>query len=274
MNSTASPAIPPSVSKRPALAIATDAAYLAGSIILKHAYSPKQGSCKGRANTVTNVDLETEKAVLELLRREYPDFGIESEESEAVTTGSPYKWVVDPIDGTRNYISGIPHFGVVVALACNDQIVLGVTYDPVRRELFRAEVGKGAFLNDRPMAVSPREELDQCLLGFDMGYSDERARRALDLVRDLWPGMQSIRIMGSAALGLAYAAAGRIDLYFHHHLAPWDLASGLLLAREAGGVVMDRLGGEATLRSTGVISSSPRLVERFLQATEGMAWRQ
>jgi myo-inositol-1(or 4)-monophosphatase len=254
--------------------VAIDAARRAGHIIQDRFLTPKTVSFKGPANPVTDVDLAAEQAVLGVLRTEYPHFSILSEESPPLDTGSPFTWVVDPLDGTRNYAAGIPHFCVVVALAYRDEMVLGVTYDPVREELFTAQWGKGAFLNGRPIAVSSKLELAQALLGFDLGYVDEAAGLALDMVRALWPGVQSMRLMGSSALGLAYAAAGRVDLYFHHSLAPWDVASGLLLVQEAGGLVVDRQGQPAALRTPSVIASSPRLIEGFLQATEGLAWRR
>ena len=266
--------IPSSTSGRSALKVAVESAWWAGEVILERFRTHKEINFKGRANVVTDVDLLAEKAVLQLLRDEYPDFGIISEESEPVVTSSSYTWVVDPLDGTRNYASGIPHFAVVVALAWNGEVVLGVTYDPIRGEVFTAEKGKGAYLNDAPISISPKEEIPDCLLGFDMGYVDGKAVMALDMIKSLWPGMQSIRIMGSSALGLAYASCGRVDIYFHHHLAPWDLASGLLLVSEAGGRTIDRYGEPATLESESVIASSPHLVGRFLRATEGLEWRK
>jgi myo-inositol-1(or 4)-monophosphatase len=231
---------------------------------------------KGRADIVTDVDLAAEREILGLLRSEYPRFGILSEESAPIESesGSPYSWVIDPLDGTRNYANGIPHFCVVVALAQGEEMVLGVTYDPMREELFTAQAGQGAFLNGNAIAVSKQQEMGQCLLGFDLGYVDEKAGLALDMMRSLWPGFQSMRLMGSSALGLAYAAAGRVDLYFHHALAPWDVASGLLLVREAGGEVVDRQGRRALLHTPSVIAASPHLIDRFLGATDGMAWRR
>ena len=266
--------VPSSTTGRSALTVAMDAAHRAGELIVRRFGTPMDVVTKSRANLVTDVDVEAEKVALALLREEYPEFGIISEESEPVTTGSRYTWVVDPLDGTRNYASGIPHYAVVVALALDGAIILGVTNDPVRREVFTAEKGKGAHLNDVPLSVSTKEGMPECLLGFDMGYVDEKAVRALDMVKALWPGMQSIRIMGSSALGLAYAACGRVDIYFHHHLAPWDLASGLLLVSEAGGRVVDRHGKPASLESESIIASSPHLVRRFLEATEGLEWRE
>ena len=269
-----SEAIPPSTSGKGALEVALEAARRAGEVILSRFHTQKEIRFKGRANVVTDVDLLAEKRALEVLGDEFPEFGIISEESEPVVTGSSYTWIVDPLDGTRNYASGIPHVAVVVGLALEGEVILGVTYDPVREEVFTAERGRGAYLNDVPISVSPRDAMPECLLGFDMGYVDAKAVTALDMVRALWPGMQSIRIMGSGALGLAYAACGRVDIYFHHSLAAWDIASGLLLVSEAGGNVVDRHGKQATLDSTSVIASSPHLIKRFLTATDGLEWRR
>jgi len=259
---------------RDALEVAIDAARRAGQIIQGRFLTAKEVRFKGPANPVTDVDLAAEQVVLGVLRAEYPEFSILSEESKPVETGSPFTWVVDPLDGTRNYAAGIPHFCVVVALAHRNEMVLGVTYDPMREELFTAQRGKGAFMNGIPISVSKKAELAEALLAFDLGYLDEAAGLALDMVRALWPGMQSMRLMGSSALGLAYAAAGRVDLYFHHSLAPWDVASGLVLVREAGGLVVDRQGHPGGLHTPSVIASSPQLVERFFKATEGMPWRR
>ncbi len=272
----ASSLLPPSRSGRSALDLAVDAARRGGQVIRDRFLTDKVISFKGRADVVTDVDLASEREILGLLRAEYPQLGILAEESAPIQseTASPYSWVVDPLDGTRNYANGIPHFCVVVALAQGEEMVLGVTYDPMREELFTAQAGQGAFLNGAAITVSARHELGECLLGFDLGYVDEKAGLALDMMRGLWPGFQSMRLMGSSALGLAYAAAGRVDLYFHHSLAPWDVASGLLLVREAGGEVVDRQGRRAVLHTPSVIAASPHLIDRFLKATDGMPWRR
>ena len=148
---------PRSASGRNALGVAVEAARNAGDVILKRSDTHKEISFKGRANVVTDVDVLAEKVALELLRHEYPNFGILSEESEPLAGDSRYTWVVDPLDGSRNYASGIPHVAVVVALALDDEVVLGVTYDPIRDELYTAEKGQGAYLNDVRISVSPRE---------------------------------------------------------------------------------------------------------------------
>ena len=265
--------LPTSVTGRTAQEIALEAAHLAGGIQMARLHGQKSVTHKGRGNLVTDVDIQVEGEVLALFRREYPEFGLLAEESDRVEGAADYTWIVDPVDGTRNYVSGIPYFAVVIALAYKGEVMLGLTYDPVRQELFRAHRGGGAFLNDVPIRVSAKEKLAQCLVGFDMGYTDHRAVNAVKLVEALWSQLEGVRIMGSAALGLAYAAAGRFDIYFHHNLAPWDVACGLLLVREAGGVITDRQGNSATLDSGGIIATSTRLHHQFLEATEGLPWR-
>lgn len=197
-----------------------------------------------------------------------------AEESQAIEGTSGYTWVIDPLDGTRNYILGIPFFSLVIALAKGDDILLGVTFDPTRQEMFHAIRGEGAFLNGGPIKVSEKSEIEQALLGYDLGYVDEKASTAIEMILHLWPNVQGTRILGSAALGLAYAACGRLDLYFHHNLSPWDVASGILLTREAGGVITDKYTTPASLRSESIIASNAGLYGAFLKATEGLAWRR
>ena len=274
MNQTGIEDIPSSQSGKSALEVSVEAARRAGDVIKGRFLTEKEVRFKGRADIVTDVDLAAERVIMDLVQFEYPQFSILSEESNPIETGSPFTWVIDPIDGTRNFAEGIPHFCVVVALARGSEMVVGVTYDPIKEEIFTAELGKGAHLNGEPISVSPREEIPNCLLGFDLGYVDDKAATALDMIRSLWPGFQTMRLMGSSALGMAYAAAGRVDLYFHHSLSPWDSASGLLLAREAGGNVVDRQGRDANLFTPSVIVSSNHLISRFLDATDGLEWRQ
>ena len=256
------------------LDVAVAAARRAGGVLVERFHGPREIRYKGPSNPVTDADLAAEKACLEVLRDEFPGAGILSEESEPVAGDSGYTWVVAPLDGTRNYAAGIPHFAVVVALARGDEVLLGVTYDPLLDEMFTAEAGGPALLNGAPIAVSAKAEISDCILAFDMGYASERALQALHMVTSMWPRYQSLRLMGSAALGLAYAACGRVDVYFHHHLSPWDIASGLPLVTSAGGRAVSRSGSPAALGSDSVVASSPSLVDTFLAATEGAAWRK
>ncbi len=266
--------LPRSNSGHTALAVCETAARRAGELVMERFRSDIEVSLKGRANVVTDADLASERLILEYVGAEYPHFGILSEESAPVAGSSPYTWVVDPIDGTRNFAEGIPHFCVVVAVAEGSDVVAGVTYDPVRDEMFAAQRGHGATLNGEPIRVSDRQQIDEAVLGFDLGYNFDQAKLLLEMAGDLWPQVQAYRLMGSSALSLAYAACGRIDLYFHHSLSAWDIASGILLAREAGGQVLDRATLEkATLFSSGLIVSNPTLVAQFLKMTDGTAWR-
>ncbi len=246
---------------------------MAGQIIVDRFDSTLDIRFKGKNDIVTDVDLAAEKAVLGLLRSEFPEFGVLAEESAPIDSDSGYTWVVDPLDGTRNYANGIPHFCTVVALAKGAEMVVGITYDPVRKERFVAEAGNGAFLNGAPMSVTDAQDVSQAAICFDLGYVDAKAGLALDMIRSLWPNVRSLRLMGSSALGIAYAAAGRVDMYFHHALSPWDVASGLLLVREAGGIVVDRQGATANLHTPSIIAANPTLVGNFLKTTEGLPWR-
>ncbi|MBI4307654.1 MAG: inositol monophosphatase [Chloroflexi bacterium] len=265
--------LPLSRSGRQPLEVATQAIKEAGRTLMKHFLLEKKVRVKGRGNIVTSVDYLVESGLVEFLHREFPNFGILSEESvdEKGTTG--YTWITDPLDGTRNYASRLPHFSVTLALVRGEDILVGLVYDPLRNELFYAERGSGAYLNGKPIQVSEQPSVEMSVVGLDMGYDDDKAHLALEMVTALWPGMQSLRIMGSAALGLAYAAAGRLDIYVHHFLYPWDIASGILLVQEAGGKVTDRLGGPVSWRSQGVIAAGEAVHDDFLRRTTGFSWR-
>ncbi len=256
--------LPVSAGGKPALDIAIHAARQAGDIIRSHFHSEKCVSYKeGRSNIVTDVDLLAEKCIIDLLQQNYPGFGIMAEESPATAGELPYTWIIDPIDGTRNYAFGIPHFCVCIALAHGEEVVLGVIYDPMRDELFRAEKGCGAFLDDMPVAVTDKTSLSVSLVSFDLGYDADVGQKMLGVTSALWPGVVSVRVMGSAALGLAYVACSRLDLYFHFSLYPWDLAAGILLVREAGGVVTEFEGQPIGLNSRTVVASNRAIHREF-----------
>ena len=255
--------LPLARSGRSALEVAIEAAREAGKILLAHFHSEKEIKHKGKSNLVTEVDILSEKLIVELLKREYPDCNILSEESNSTTPVTGYTWIVDPLDGTNNYVFGIPFFCTSIALVKDEDILLGVTYDPLRDELFRAEKGQGAYVNDSVIQVSGQDSLGACLVGLDLGYSDEWGKELLDITSKLWGQVHCLRIMGSACLGLAYVACGRVSLYFHGFVYPWDIASGLLLVREAGGEVTDWEGKPATSQDEQIIASNPELHQEF-----------
>jgi len=251
--------------------VANQAVREAGGVVMAHFRGEKRIEYKGRTDLVTDVDLLVEEKMIALLQKEYPSFGIITEESEEIAGDSPYTWIIDPIDGTRNFARGIPHFSVALALTQGDEVLLGIVYDPLREEFFWAEKGGGAFLNNSPISVSKKTSLEASLIGFDMGYDAERGQEVLDVASALWPGVQSVRVMGSAALGLAYAACGRLDLYLHLSLFPWDLASGILLINEAGGRITETDGKPISIRSKRVIATNAVIHEEFMGRIRGRA---
>ena len=265
--------IPLSISGKTAIQVARETAARAGDMLVERFHQAKSITFKGRGNIVTDVDMAVESEVMARLGCEYPQMGLLGEESAGARADSGYVWIVDPLDGTRNYASGVPIFSVVIALALDGEVLVGVNHDPVRNEMFHAEKGGGAYLNDDPIRVSERSSVEDSILGMDLSYNNDGARNGLALVEKLWPGLQTLRVMGSAALGISYAAAGRLGLYFHHQLEPWDQVAGLLLVREAGGIVTDRTGEPAGLYSDGLIASSTTLVADFMRQTDGMLWR-
>ena len=266
--------IPIGSSGRSAAEVARAAALKAGEILMDRLDTVKEVSFKGRGNIVTDVDMEVEREVFTLLAAEYPDAALLGEESAKVRADEGLAWIVDPLDGTRNYASGIPIFSTVVGLALDGEVLVGVNYDPARNDMFEAEKGGGAYHNGEPIHVSETSALEDSILGMDLSYNNEGAVNGLDVIREIWPDMQTARIIGSAAMGISYAAAGLTDLYFHHQLEPWDQVAGLLLVEEAGGVVTDRTGKRAGLYSDGLVASNAALHGEFMRRTDGMAWRR
>jgi myo-inositol-1(or 4)-monophosphatase len=272
--------LPVSTSGATALQVARRCADEGGRLARGRFRKPQEVSVKGRGNLVTATDVDIEHLIQALLAREYPQHAVLSEETAGLEVrGSKleeWMWVVDPLDGTRNYVSGLPLFCVNVALCHQGEPVVAVTHDPLHGETFWAEKGGGAHLSagsDQLCHVSDKPSLQASVLGFDMGYSDRRAAHMLALLRELWPGMQALRICGSAALGLAYAACGRYDLFVHHYLFPWDLAAGILLVREAGGVITNRDGSPIRIDSEGVVAGAAAAHADFLRLAGSRPWR-
>ncbi|MBI3744272.1 MAG: inositol monophosphatase [Chloroflexi bacterium] len=266
--------IPTAESGKPAIDVASELTQAAGGILRSRFRSQLDIKHKGRADVVTNVDMEVERFIVSRLREEFPSCAILAEESgKGGAIAAEWTWIIDPLDGTRNYSIGVPHFATTMALARGDEVYLGLTYDPLRDELFKAVRGEGASLNSEPMRVSPVTRLADAVIGTDMGYSDAMGAYALQLLSKLWPGVQTIRVMGSAALGLAYAASGRLGLYFHHLLSPWDIAAGILMAQESGAIVTDRNGKPTSYHTSTILLGNPQLHAEFLQRTNGLPWR-
>jgi myo-inositol-1(or 4)-monophosphatase len=216
---------------------------------------------------VTQVDCAAEAAIIEILQEGTPDFGILAEESGLSTGRNPqgeYQWVIDPLDGTTNFIHGFPQYAVSIALMRQDQVEQGVVYDVNRNELFVAAKGKGAFLNDRRLRVSGRRRLQEALIGTGFPYRDfQHLDSYLRIFRELTQKTAGLRRPGAAALDLAYVAAGRLDGFWEFGLAPWDMAAGSLMITEAGGYACDPFSDADYLHSGNIIAASPRILTQL-----------
>jgi len=218
---------------------------------------------KGRGNVVTEVDFAVERACTELLRREYPAHAILSEETAADVRDDGWMWVMDPVDGTKNFSRGIPHFCFTIALCHAHEPAVALTSHPLLNEEFVAVRGSGTTLNGNPVTVSS-VPIHDAVIAVDLGYDIDKGMANLELARSLWPHVAALRIPGSAALDAAYLAAGRWDFYAHSSLEPWDVAAGLLLIREAGGEVRTPSGDRATLYDSAVVAGPPELLDQIL----------
>ncbi len=219
---------------------------------------------KSHNDFVSDVDKKAEKEIIAILKKAYPDHGILAEES-GEQDGNEYQWVIDPLDGTTNFLHGFPQFAVSIALLHKGRPEVGVIYDPMRRELFTAVRGGGATLNDRKIRVSKRRGLDGALLGTGFPYTDfSYMDTYMETLKALMPKTAGIRRPGSAALDLAYVAAGRIDGFWEFNLNAWDIAAGTLMVQEAGGIVTDFAGADNYLSSGNVIAANPKVFHAML----------
>ncbi len=214
---------------------------------------------------VTEVDHAAEKAIIEVLRDAFPGHGILAEESGETGPESEFNWIIDPLDGTTNFIHGFPQYAVSIAQTRNGVLEHAVVYDPTSNEMFTASRGSGAFLNDRRIRVSRRTRLNEALLGTGFPFRQfDNVDAYLSMFRELTQKTAGIRRPGAASLDLAYVAAGRLDGFWEMGLSPWDMAAGVLLIQEAGGLVSD-LSGEGNFMTTGnVVAGSPKIFGQLL----------
>ena len=245
--------------------VARECARAGGGLALGRFRGEQKIDVKGHRNIVTETDVETELLIKSILAAAFPDHKILSEETATDTDPSTgWTWVIDPIDGTKNYAIGVPFWCTNVALCLDAQPVLALTYDPVHEESFTAIAGEGAFLNGVPIRASQHPDVFSAVIGIDLGYDDALGTQQLDLMRRIFPRTQGFRLMGSAALGMAYAACGRIDLYAHLSTSPWDVAPGIVLIREAGGAASDRAGGEMQITSRAFAAGGRAVHDDFM----------
>jgi len=222
-------------------------------------------SVKGVSDFVTKADIKAEKSIRADLMHARPAYGWLGEESEPVTGDDPRRrWIVDPLDGTTNFLHGLPHWAISIAMEHKGEIVAGVIYDPIKDEMFTAEKGAGAWMNGQRIRVSKRKDMSECLFATGVPFG---AKRTLGLTTkdliSLMPVCAGVRRMGAASLDLAYVAAGRYDGYWERELQAWDMAAGILMVREAGGYLTDIAGGTDALGTGTVIAANPDMHAKF-----------
>jgi|TARA_R110000824_G_scaffold390760_3_gene587574 myo-inositol-1(or 4)-monophosphatase len=214
-----------------------------------------QVSMKGPGDFVSAADKKAEKVLFEELNKARPGYGFLMEEGGAVEgPDKSHRWIIDPLDGTTNFLHGIPHFAISVGLERDGQMVAGVVYNPVTDELYLAEKGQGAFLNDRRLRVSVRRDITQCLIGCGIPHIGRPGHETfLKEERAVMLNSSGLRRNGAASLDLAYVAAGRFDGFWEANLSPWDMAAGIVLVREAGGTVSGIEGGDTMMKTGGIL---------------------
>lgn len=253
---------------QPMLNIAIRAARRAGTIISRaqnRLYDLKI-ELKGHNDYVTQTDVEAEAAIIEVLNEAYPSHSIVAEESGS-SGASDFKWIIDPLDGTLNFIHGFPSYAISIALQVKGRLEQAVIYDPTRDEMFTASRGAGAQLNGQRIRVSPRTELDASILGTGFPVRNKNKLPSYLLgFTTLLNKTVDIRRTGSAALDLAYVACGRLDGYWEFDLHQWDIAAGALLVQESGGLIGDPEGGETHMQTGNVVAANPKIFRQILTA--------
>jgi myo-inositol-1(or 4)-monophosphatase len=245
---------------------AITAAIQAGRILQGRLGRAQKIAYKGTVNLVTEMDFLAEKKIVSLIRRRHPDHGFLAEEKVQKRTASPFRWIIDPLDGTTNYAHGFPVYSVSIALEKEGEVILGVVYDPARDELFVSQKGKGARLNGRRIAVSSTPRLSRSLLATGFPYDLRESRvNNFDHFRNFALCTHAVRRCGSAALDLCYVAAGRSDGFWEMKLGPWDLAAGSLMVTEAGGRVTDFEGRPLGLDGRRVLASNSRIHREMMK---------
>lgn len=241
----------------------------AGEIITFHASKIDQLTIqqKGINDFVSEVDKKAEEQIIYLLKKAYPDHSILGEESgHHIVEGSDYEWIIDPLDGTTNYLYGLPHYAVSIALRHKGRLSVGVVYDPIKDEMFSAARGEGARLNNRRLRVSGRPSMKNALLTTGLPYKPEQNLPLfIKTLEALIPDTAGIRRPGSAALDLAYVAAGRFDGFWEFNLNTWDIAAGVLIVQEAGGLISDLVGGNTHLDTGNILAASPKVFKEMVK---------
>ncbi len=251
----------------PMLTTAVKAARRAGGIITRAAGNLDllTVQSKGQNDFVSEVDRQAEQAIVEILTDAYPNHAIVAEEGGA-TAEADYTWIIDPLDGTTNFIHGFPQYAVSIALQHRGVITQAVIFDPTRNDLYTASRGAGAYLNDRRIRVSRRKQMSDALIGTGFPYTHfEELDTYLDTLKRILPACAGVRRAGAAALDMAYVASGALDGFWEANLKPWDIAAGSLLISEAGGLLTDFNGDGDYLTSGNIVTATPKVFHALLK---------
>ena len=253
----------------PMLNIAVRAARRAGSVINRAALEGGgfEVRTKQRNDFVTKVDHAAEEAIIEIVRKAYPDHAVLAEESGMIAGQAEYQWIIDPLDGTTNFIHGFPQYCVSIAIRHREALTHGVIYDPLKNELFTASKGRGAYLNDRRIRVSKCLRLGDALVGTGFPFKEvSRIDLYTNQLKKMMQTAAGVRRAGAAALDLAYVACGRLDAFWEMGLSAWDMAAGALMIQEAGGLVGDLRGDDGYLESGEIACATPKVFPTLLEA--------
>ncbi len=226
-----------------------------------------QVSIKGPGDFVTAADKKVEKILIDELGKARPNYSILSEEIGEIKNETEFKWIIDPIDGTANFLHGIPHFGISIGLEKNNEIICGVIFDPIKNEIFAAEKGNGSYLNNKRIRVSARSKLKDSII-FTGGPKHDAKNRELvigEYKKFSEKVLLPIRKLGSAALDMAYVAAGRCDGFWQRNLNYWDIAAGIILVKEAGGFVTDFEGNNDYIENKTILANNSRISDEMIE---------
>lgn len=237
-----------------------------GDYVYRSADKRKRISYKGAVDLVTQFDRRSQERIVRALRKQYPTHGILSEENVRRKSTAEYKWIIDPLDGTTNFAHGLPIWTLSIALEYDGTVVLGIVYDPTRKEMFHALKGGGAFLNKRRIRVSNVKKLDTALLVTGFPYDIRKSKKNnLDHFSNFAVRAQAVRRLGSAALDLCYTACGRFDGYWEIKLSPWDQAAGSVIIKEAGGTITDFQNQEFDIYGDEVLGTNGHIHQQMLK---------
>ncbi len=254
--------------------VALRAAQTAGKYVLESMEEMGQVDYKGRADLVTDVDTTSENIIMEQIHEAFPDHSILAEESGGRPTDAEVVWIIDPLDGTSNYVHGYPAFAISIAVEIDGDLAIGVVYDPWKEELFSAMQGEGAYLNQKPIQVSETTDLSHALVSTGLPYEvNEHWHRTFDLFKLFYAHTHGVRRDGSAALDLCTVAAGRFDAFWEYDLKPWDVAAGLLIVREAGGLTTNFADEQSSLQDEVFLATNGRIHEQMLDIIRMLTYR-